>query len=102
MWALAQAGSSGASTAWQGLLTFIQSAASLIGQGLVKLCNLILPAGRPLGEDMVLPLGYLGFLTLVLLVFDLIAASRRVIWIIVGIGWLLLILRIVLWALGLQ
>lgn len=102
MWTLAQAGSGEPSSFWQGLLTFIQSAASLIGQGLVRLCNLILPAGRPLGEEMVLPLGYLGLLTLVLLLFDLIAASRRVIWIIVGIGWLLLILRIVLWALGFQ
>jgi hypothetical protein len=102
MWFLAQAGSEGAGSAWQALLTFIQSAAALLGQGLVKLCNLLLPAGRSLGEDMVLPLGYLGLLTAVLLLFDLIAAARRVIWIVVGIGWLLLILRIVLWALGVQ
>ncbi|MGB9757537.1 MAG: hypothetical protein ACP5LJ_05960 [Candidatus Bipolaricaulaceae bacterium] len=102
MWFLAQASPGETSSAWQGVLTFVQSMATFIGQGLVRLCNLILPPSRPLGEDMVLPLGYLGLLTAVLLVFDLLAAARKAIWIVVGIGWLLLILRIVLWALGIQ
>jgi uncharacterized membrane protein YjdF len=51
---------------------------------------------------MVAPLGYLGLLTLVLLIFNLIAAARKVIWLMVSIGWILVILRIVLLSLGLQ
>jgi len=98
----AQTSTAEGTSIWETILTFIQSAATLLGQGLVRLVNLILPASRPLGEDMVLPLGYLGLLTLVLLVFNLIAAARKVIWLIVGIGWLLMILRIVLVALGIQ
>lgn len=99
---LAQAGPGESGSTWQELLTFVQSAATLLGQGLVRLLNLILPQSRPLGEEMVLPLGYLGLITLLLLVFNLIAAARKVIWLIVGIGWLLLILRIVLSVLGIQ
>ncbi len=99
---LARVSSGESGSAWQALLTFIQSAATLLGQGLVRLLNLILPPSRPLGEEMVVPLGYLGLLTLLLLVFNLIAAARKVIWLIVGIGWLLMILRIVLNALGVQ
>lgn len=98
MWAPLSQGGSG----WEALWTFIQSAAILLGQGLVRLIHLFLPAGRALGEEMVAPLGYLGLLTLVLLIFNLIAAARKVIWLMVSIGWILVILRIVLLSLGLQ
>lgn len=87
---------------WHGLWTFIQSAAALLGQGLLRMLNLFLPEGRALGGDLVLPLGYLGLLTVLLFVFHLIAAARKVIWLIVGIGWILLVLRVVLHALGVQ
>ncbi|MBC7221180.1 hypothetical protein H5T55_06930 [Candidatus Bipolaricaulota bacterium] len=78
------------------LLAFIQSAAELIGEGLVRLINLILPEGRGISSDLVQPLGYLGLITLLLLLFGLIAAARKVIWIIVVVGWVLLLVRIVL------
>jgi len=87
---------------WDSVLSFFQSAAILLGQGLVKLINYFLPANRALGEDFVGPLGYLGLLTLVLLIFNLVVAARKVIWLIVIIGWALLVLRIVLFVLGIQ
>jgi hypothetical protein len=87
---------------WGSLLSFLQSAAILLGQGLVRLVNYFLPANRALGEDFVGPLGYLGLLTLVLVIFNLIAAARKVIWLVVVIGWALMVLRIVLFALGIQ
>lgn len=85
---------------WSSLLTFLQELAQFLGRGLVRLIDWVLPAGRSLSPDLVLPLGYLGLLTLVLLVFQLIAAARKVIWFVVGIGWILVIVRIVLEALA--
>lgn len=96
------ASNGGNESAWQALLTFIESAARLFGQALVRLVNLLLPGSVQLGEEMIGPLGYLALLTLVLVIFDLVASARRVIWILVGVGWILLILRIVLLALGVQ
>jgi len=78
------------------VLLFVQSAAELIGESLVRLVNLVLPEAREIGSDLVQPLGYLGLTTLVLLLFGLIAAARKVIWIIVVVGWVLLVVRIVL------
>ncbi|HAF71438.1 MAG: hypothetical protein XD60_1792 [Acetothermia bacterium 64_32] len=82
------------------LLSFIQSAAELLGRGLINLVNLILPAGREVSTDLTIPLGYLGLLTLVLFLFGVIEAARKVIWIIVGVGWVLMLVRIVLDALA--
>ncbi|MCS7240386.1 MAG: hypothetical protein NZ651_03980 [Candidatus Bipolaricaulota bacterium] len=102
MWTMAQTGVYEAESAWQAIWTFIQSAAVLLGQGLVRLINLILPASRAIGEDLAVPLGYLALLTIILLIFNLIAAARKVIWIFVGIGWILMIVRIVLEVLEIQ
>lgn len=81
------------------ILSFVQSAAELIGEGLVRLVNLVLPEGRGIGSDLVQPLGYLGLITVILLLFGLISAARKVIWILVGVGWVLMVVRIVLDAL---
>ncbi|MCR4392308.1 MAG: hypothetical protein NUV94_05970 [Candidatus Acetothermia bacterium] len=81
------------------LLSFIQSAAELLGGALVRLVNLILPAGREVGADLGVPLGYLGLLTGILLLFGIVEAARKVIWILVGVGWVLMVVRIVLDAL---
>lgn len=81
------------------LLTFIQSAAELFGKGIVQLLNLVLPQGREVGPDLVAPLGYLGLITVVLLLFGILEAARQVIWIVVIVGWVLLGVRIVLDAL---
>lgn len=80
-------------------LTFVQSAAELLGEGLVRLLNLILPRDRAVGSELVQPLGYLGLITAILLLFGILEAARKVIWIIVGVGWALLLVRIVLDAL---
>lgn len=78
------------------LLTFIQSTAELVGKGLVQLLNLVLPEGREVGPDLVQPVGYLGLITLILLLFGILEAARKVIWIAVVVGWVLLVVRIVL------
>ena len=82
------------------ILSFIQSAADLLGQGLVRLINLILPAGHEVSDSLATPLGYLGLLTLILFLFGVLEAARKVIWIVVGVGWVLMLVRIVLEALG--
>jgi len=81
------------------LLSFIQSTAELIGEGLVRLVNLVLPEHREIGPDLVQPLGYLGLITVLLLLFGILEAARKVIWIVVAVGWVLLVVRIVLDAL---
>jgi len=81
------------------LLSFIQSSAELLGKGLVHLINLILPEGRGVSPELVQPIGYLALITIILLVFGIIAAARKVIWIIVVVGWVLLVVRIILDAL---
>ncbi len=81
------------------LLSFIQSTAELLGKGLVHLINLILPESRGVGNELVQPIGYLALITIILLVFGIIAAARKVIWLVVIVGWVLLIVRIILDAL---
>ena len=97
--ALAQVANQGENIGDQ-ILSFIQSAADLFGQGLVRLVNLILPAGHEVSSDLATPLGYLGLLTLILFLFGILEAARKVIWIVVGVGWVLMLVRIVLEALG--
>lgn len=79
------------------ILTFLHTAAGLIGKGLVNLVNLI--AGVDVSE-LEEPLGYLGILTASLVVFGAIKAAQKVVWFIVALGWGLIIIRIVLEVLG--
>jgi len=79
-------------------LAFFYTAAEWIGEGLVRLVDLVLPAPPPPG--IAGPLGYLGLLTLILLVFGLIDAARKVIGFLVGIGWILMVVRIFLHTVG--
>ncbi len=78
------------------LLTFIHSAAEIIGKGLVMLVDTI--AGVDVSE-LQQPLGYLGILTASLIVFGALKAAQKIIWFIVLLGWGLIIVRIVLEAL---
>lgn len=75
------------------LLTFIDSAAEIIGKGLVRLVDMI--AGVDVSE-LEKPLGYLGVLTASLIVFGAIKAAQKIIWLILLLGWGLIIVRIVL------
>jgi len=78
-------------------LTYIDSTATYIGQGIVYILNLI--SGDRVSRDLEKPVGYLGFITGILLLFALLDVARKIIWIGIIVGWALLIVRIVLDAL---
>jgi hypothetical protein len=78
------------------LLTFIDSAAEIIGRGLVNLIDMM--AGINV-SDLEKPLGYLGILTASLIFFGALKAAQKIIWFILLLGWGLIIVRIVLEAL---
>ncbi len=88
-----------AQTAVNQALTYIDSAATYLGQGVLYVLNLI--TGDRVSADLEKPIGYLAFITLVLLLFGLIDFARRIIWIGIIVGWALLIVRIILDALNL-
>jgi len=78
-------------------LTYIDSVATYVGQGIVYLLNLI--TKDRVARDLEKPIGYLGIITGILLVFALLDAARKIIWIGIIVGWALLVIRIVLDAL---
>ncbi|MFP4136265.1 MAG: hypothetical protein ACLFTO_04470 [Candidatus Acetothermia bacterium] len=75
------------------ILTFLHTAAEAIGRGLVRLIDLI--AGVDVSE-LSEPLGYLGILTVSLIVFGALKAAQKVVWFVVSLGWGLIIIRIIL------
>ena len=87
-----------ADTAINQALTFIDSAASYLGQGVLYLLNLI--TGDRVSGSLERPIGYLAFITLILLLFGVLDFARKVIWIGIVVGWVLLILRVILDALN--
>jgi hypothetical protein len=80
-------------------LTFIDSVATYLGQGVLYILNLI--TDDRVSTDLQKPIGYLAFITLILLLFGLLDFARRIIWIGIIVGWVLLIVRIILDALNL-
>jgi hypothetical protein len=88
------------------ILTFIDSASTYLGQGVVYVLNLIAGddpnTGLPrIPSTLEKPIGYLAFITVILLLFGLLDFARKIIWIGIIVGWVLLIIRIILDALGL-
>jgi hypothetical protein len=79
-------------------LTYIDSAANYLGQGVLYLVNLI--TDDRVSSDLEKPIGYLALITLILILFGLLDFARRVIWIGIIVGWVLLVVRIVLDALN--
>jgi len=79
-------------------LTYIDSIATYLGQGVLYILNLI--TNDRVSADLEKPIGYLALITLLLLLFGLLDSARRVIWIGIIVGWALLIVRIVLDALN--
>jgi len=75
-------------------LTFIDSASTYLGRGLLHVINLI--TKDRVGVDLEKPLGYLAMITLVLILFGLVDMAKRIIWIAVIAGWALLVVRVVL------
>ena len=80
-------------------LTYIDSAAKYLGQGALYIINLI--TNDRVSTDLEKPIGYLALITLILILFGLLDFARRVIWIGIIVGWVLLIVRIILDALNL-
>jgi len=79
-------------------LTYIDSAANYVGQGVLYLLNMI--TDDRISGDLEKPIGYLALITLILILFGLLDFARRVIWIGIIVGWVLLVVRIVLDALN--
>ncbi len=74
------------------ILTFIYSLGHLIGQGVVKVVTMIFPS-MEFPEELVDPIGILAILTIFL---SLASGSKKVAWIVVVIGWVLLLVRLIL------
>lgn len=85
-------------TAANQALTYIDSVANYLGQGVLYLLNLI--TNDRVSVDLEKPIGYLALITLILLVFGLLDFARKIIWIGIIVGWVLLIVRIILDALN--
>jgi len=76
----------------------LDSAANYVGQGVLYLLNMI--TDDRVSSDLEKPIGYLALITLILILFGLLDFARRVIWIGIIVGWVLLVVRIVLDALN--
>lgn len=73
-------------------LEFIYTAAHWIGQGIVNLIGMILPAVE-IPEEIVNPIGFLALLTIFLAVA---AVARKVVWFVVAAGWILIAIRLII------
>jgi hypothetical protein len=78
------------------LLTFLYSIAHYVGMFVVYLLGRILPTAK-VPTDLVDPLGYLVLLTAFLI---LVQVAKKVAWILVLAGWILILVRILLGLLG--
>ena len=73
------------------LLAFVYTTAHWVGELIVKLLTQIVPLHTPV--QLIDPIGYLALLTVLLLVAEV---AKKIVWIIVLVGWLLIIIRIIL------
>jgi hypothetical protein len=78
------------------LLTFLYSIAHYVGTLVVYLLGRVLPAAK-VPTDLVDPIGYLALLTAFLI---LVQVARKLAWIIVLVGWVLILIRIALGVFG--
>jgi len=74
------------------ILTFIYFLAHQIGLGIMKVVQAIFTRSI-FPESIIDPLGFLIILTLFIFIVGI---SKRIAWIIVGVGWILLFIRILL------
>jgi len=79
-------------------LTYIDSVATYLGQGVLYILNLI--TNDRVSTDLEKPIGYLTLITVLLLLFGLLDFARRIIWIGIIVGWVLLVVRVILDALN--
>ena len=73
-----------------GILTFLYSIAHYVGQLVVYLLGQVLPTAK-VPADLVDPIGYLALLTAFLI---LVQVAKKLAWIIVILGWALILVRI--------
>ena len=78
------------------VLTFLYSIAHYAGQLVVYLLTRVLPTAS-VPADLVDPIGYLALLTVFLV---LVQVAKKVTWIIVTVGWILILVRIFLGVVG--
>ena len=79
-----------------GVLTFLYSIAHYVGMLVVYLLGRVLPTAKVPG-DLVDPIGYLALLTAFII---LVQVAKKIAWIVIVIGWALILVRIVLGLLG--
>ncbi len=75
-------------------LTFFYTAGHWLGQLIVGLVNTVVPGLIP--QDLIDPIGYLALLTIIIVLIGIFEALRRAMYWIVGLGWLLIVVRIVI------
>ncbi len=78
------------------IMAFLYSIAHYLGTWIVALIQKILPMAKEL-STLADPIGYLAILTIFVIVA---ATTKRVAFVIVLVGWVLIIIRIVLMTLG--
>jgi hypothetical protein len=76
------------------ILTFIYFLAHQIGLGIVKGVHAVFP-GIGFPDSIVDPLGFLVILTLFMVLVS-VELGKKIAWIIVGAGWILLLIRILM------
>lgn len=76
------------------LLGGLNAVAAMIGGWLLAAAGLVLPGLLP--SELAAPVGWLVALTVVLALTE---AARKLTWVIIGVGWLLLAVRVVMEAL---
>ena len=74
------------------LLAFIYSLGHLIGEGVVRLVNAILPS-MTVPSELVDPIGLLAILTIFLAVASI---AKKLVWTVVIVGWVLIIVRLII------
>jgi hypothetical protein len=74
------------------VLTFIYFLGHQVGLGIVNLIQYIVP-GAKFPESVIDALGFLIVLTLFMF---LVSVAKKIAWVIVGVGWILLLIRILI------
>jgi hypothetical protein len=79
----------------ENLLTFIYTLGHWLGEKIVELIQYI--SGITLGQEIVDAIGMLVILTIFLAIAEV---AKKAIWIVVAIGWVLIIIRILMMMIG--
>ena len=73
------------------VLNYIYSIAHAIGTGIFKLVHNIFP-GAEIPSNIVDAVGFLAVLTIILIIAQ---AAKKIAWIIVAVGWILILIKII-------